>query len=163
MKNKKWLLGGIALALLNVIVFNAGYSNRPIGASTAFPYLADLINGLKESVYFQKIQTPGNWEVYFLIGALIGAFLSALLSGTFRINAVPELWQELKGSATGKRFLWAFVGGFILIFGARLAGGCTSGHILSGGMQLSVSSLIFGGIVAISTIITGKIFYRRSK
>ncbi len=163
MKNKKWLLGGIALALLNVIVFNVGYANRPIGASTAFPYVADVLTGFTSSEYFQKIATPGNWEVYFLFGALIGAFLSALISGTFRIFTVPERWKNVKGPETGKRFLWAFVGGFVLILGARMAGGCTSGHILSGGMQLSLSSLIFGGVAIASTIVTGKLFYRRAK
>ncbi|MDQ7055386.1 MAG: YeeE/YedE thiosulfate transporter family protein [Persephonella sp.] len=39
--------------------------------------------------------------------------------------------------------MFAFLGGFLLIFGARMAGGCTSGLMFSGGMQLAVSSLLF--------------------
>jgi uncharacterized membrane protein YedE/YeeE len=48
-----------------------------------------------------------------------------------------------------------------LLFGARMAGGCTSGHIISGGMQLAVSSLVFGLFVFIAFIITGKLFYKK--
>jgi len=47
-----------------------------------------------------------------------------------------------------------------LIFGARMAGGCTSGHVLSGGMQLAVSSLVFAAFVFGGLLLTGKYFYR---
>jgi hypothetical protein len=42
-----------------------------------------------------------------------------------------------------------------------MAGGCTSGHILSGSMQLSVSSMLFAVFVFAALIITGKIFYKQ--
>jgi hypothetical protein len=57
------------------------------------------------------------------------------------------------------RIIWAFFGGFILIFGARMSGGCTSSRILSGGMQLAASSLIFAVFVFTGLLITGKLFY----
>lgn len=41
-----------------------------------------------------------------------------------------------------------------------MAGGCTSGHILSGGMQLAFSSLTFAVFVFIGLLLTGKLFYR---
>jgi uncharacterized membrane protein YedE/YeeE len=53
------------------------------------------------------------------------------------------------------------VGGFYLIFGARLAGGCTSGHILSGGMQLALSSLLFAGVAIAAFLTMGYFFYRK--
>jgi hypothetical protein len=37
----------------------------------------------------------------------------------------------------------AFIGGFLVLYGARLAGGCTSGHMMSGMMQTSVSGYLF--------------------
>jgi len=73
---------------------------------------------------------------------------------------MPQAWVELKGSSKTKRLLWAFIGGFILIVGARLADGCTSGHILSGGMELAVSSLVFAFFVLSSLLITAQWFYR---
>jgi uncharacterized membrane protein YedE/YeeE len=45
--------------------------------------------------------------------------------------------------------------------GARLADGCTSGHILSGGMELAISSLVFAILVFISFIITANLFYKK--
>jgi uncharacterized membrane protein YedE/YeeE len=48
----------------------------------------------------------------------------------------------------------------MLIIGARLAGGCTSGHFLSGMSQLAISSMIFGAVVMITLVITGKLFYK---
>ncbi len=156
-----WLWAGILLGVLNVVIMNVHISNRPIGASTMFPYLGGLIAHLKNAAYMQIIAKPGHWELFFLIGALVGALVSSLAFGDFKLKLVPSQWSKIKGESKGKRILWAAIGGFLLILGARIAGGCTSGHILSGGMQLSVSSLVFGVIVTISLLITGKIFYAR--
>jgi uncharacterized membrane protein YedE/YeeE len=46
-----------------------------------------------------------------------------------------------------------------MIIGARLAGGCTSGHFLSGMSQMAISAMIFGGVVMASLVITGRYFY----
>ncbi len=50
-----------------------------------------------------------------------------------------------------------------MIIGARLAGGCTSGHFMSGMSQLAISSMIFGGVVMASLLVTGRFFYREEK
>ena len=71
------------------------------------------------------------------------AFLSAILSGTWRLELVPEVWRERFGPSVAKRFFAAFLGGVVIMYGARLAGGCTSGHGISGGLQLALSSWLF--------------------
>lgn len=71
-------------------------------------------------------------------------------------------WKKYKNDSSKSRILWSLIGGFILIFGARMAGGCTSGHILSGGMQLAVSSLVFAVFAFIGLLATGKIFYKKN-
>jgi uncharacterized membrane protein YedE/YeeE len=48
----------------------------------------------------------------------------------------------------------------LLIFGARLAGGCTSGHIISGITQLSLSGMVFAAGVFVSGIATAKLLKR---
>ena len=58
--------------------------------------------------------------------------------------------------------LHAFTGGLLLLFGARLAGGCTSGHVISGISQLTVGSFIFGIAIFASGIVTAKMLYRGS-
>jgi len=162
-KPLSWLWAGILIAILNTIVFNAYVSERPIGASTAYPYLAGLLAGLREAVYMKEIAKSGSWEVYFLLGALVGSFLTAFIWGDFKIRLIPERWKEVKGDSVGLRIFWAFIGGFLLLLGARLAGGCTSGHVLSGGMQLGVSSLVFGAVAIMFFLITGKLFYGWNK
>lgn len=159
-RDMKWLYAGIGLAILNAVVFLSIGTNRIIGASTAYPYLADLITGTTDNSYFTKIKDPGSWEVIFLSGAFIAGLIMSMLKKEFKFTAIHSNWQKYKGSSVSKRFIWAFIGGFILIFGARMAGGCTSGHILSGGMQLSVSSLVFAIFVFAGLLLTGKYFYR---
>jgi hypothetical protein len=46
-----------------------------------------------------------------------------------------------------------------MIIGARLAGGCTSGHFMSGMSQMAISAMIFGTVVMVVLVITGKLFY----
>ncbi|RUT80171.1 YeeE/YedE thiosulfate transporter family protein [Ancylomarina longa] len=162
-RDYKWLYAGIALAVLNVVIFSNMVSNRPIGASTSFPYLADYLSGFMDNSYFQKIQKPGNWEAVFLGGAFLAGLFFSLLNGSFKFTLIHENWKKYKGISSFSRVVWAFVGGFILIFGARMAGGCTSGHILSGGMQLSISSLIFAVFTFLGLVVTGKLFYKKNK
>ena len=159
-KDKRWIISGIGLALLNTIIFLSFVSNRPIGASTAYPYTGDLLAKLTNNDYFNKIKTPGYWEMIFLIGAFVAGLLLSLIRGDFKITLLHENWIRYKGYSPGKRAIWSFVGGFILIFGARMAGGCTSGHILSGGMQLAFSSLTFAIFAFIGLLSTGKLFYK---
>lgn len=158
-KDYKWLIAGIALAVLNVIVFSKVVSNRPIGASTSFPYIADLLSGTTQNSYFEAINASGRWELFFLTGAFISGLVISLLSRQFKLTLIHENWKNFKNNSSASRILWAFIGGFILIFGARMAGGCTSGHVISGGMQLAVSSLVFAVFVFAGLLITGRFFY----
>jgi uncharacterized protein len=156
----KWLYSGIGLAVLNAIVFLEVLTNRIIGASTAYPYVADVMTATTNNNYFSRIQQPGQWEVLFLTGAFISGLVISLLRKEFKITLIHSNWEKYKGNSVTNRIIWSFIGGFILIFGARMAGGCTSGHILSGGMQLAVSSLVFAAFVFGGLLITGKYFYK---
>ncbi len=162
-KDMKWLYAGIALAVLEFLVFLSFTTDRAIGASTAYPYLADLLTGTTENSYFEKIQKSGNWGLIFLTGTFISGLLLSLIRKDFKITLIHENWKKYRGDSNSQRVIWAFVGGFILIFGARMAGGCTSGHILSGGMQLAISSLTFAVFTFIGFLVTGKVFYLNKK
>ena len=159
-KNYRWLIAGVLLAILNTIVFAHFGSDRPIGASTSFPYISDWLTGLTQNDYFSKIQKSGHWELIFLTGAFLAGLIGSLANKTFKIKLVHENWERYRGTSKTQRAVWAFIGGFILIFGARMAGGCTSGHIISGGMQLAMSSLLFAVVVFASLLSTGKLFYK---
>jgi len=157
--DRSWIFAGIGLAVLNTFVFF--YADRPIGASTFFPYVADNIFGVVNNDYFKQISKPGSWEVNFLAGGFLSGLVISLLRKDFKIRMIHDNWEKYKGKSFGKRAIWAFLGGFILIFGARMAGGCTSGHILSGGMQLAASSLLFAVFVFAGLLLTGKFFYTK--
>jgi len=159
-KDYKWVVSGIALAVLNAIVVLKSVSDRPIGASTTYPYAIDSVLGITNNDYFIKIQTPGHWELYFLFGAFVSGLLFSLIRKDFKFVLIYDNWRNYKGNSNIKRIIWSFAGGFLIIFGARMAGGCTSGHILSGGMQFALSSFIFAMFVFASLLITGKLFYR---
>lgn len=161
-RDKRWLLAGIALAILNVFIFSIFIADRPIGASTTFPYLADLLSGTTNNEYFNKIEKSGRWEFIFLAGAFLAGLIASLYKREFKLTFIHTNWRKYKGTSVPKRIGWSFLGGFILILGARMAGGCTSGHILSGGMQLSLSSLVFAIFTFAGLLFTGKMFYRKS-
>lgn len=158
-KDNKWVYAGIALAILNTIIFLKATNNRPIGASTTFPYLADLLIGTTQNDYFNQIKPHGAWEAIFLAGAFIAGLIVSLIKKGFKLTLIYSNWEKYRGKNKNQRIFWAFFGGFLLIFGARMAGGCTSGHILSGGMQLSISSLVFAVFTFIGLLVTGKYFY----
>ena len=165
-KKIPWWAGGIAMSLLLLFSFSLLGADRPIGASTYVPYFAGIIFDLdpEKYTYLKEIHNAGSWEGVMLLGVLFGAFLNAMfITKTFRFTIVPAAWKRYKNNSVTSRLLWSFVSGFFLIIGARLAGGCTSGHFLSGMTQTAISSMIFGGVVMVTLVVTGKLFYKDSK
>lgn len=83
-----------------------------------------------------------SWTLFLALGALIGAFVSGLQAGRCH-------WTVERGPrfSDDRRLLFAFVGGVIAAYGAKIAKGCTSGQALSGGAMLNVGSLVFMGCV----------------
>ncbi len=160
-KRLGWIEGGILIAILIWYTFSIWGADRPIGASTAISYMGAWFFNLKDTEYFQHIKNSGAWEVVFLIGVLIGgAFTSLFITKTFKFRVIPPLWRKHKNNSVASRLFWSFIGGFMIVFGARLAGGCTSGHFLSGASQTAVSGLIFGGVAIVVLIVTGRLFYK---
>lgn len=158
-----WWLGGILMAVLLLFTFSIFGADRPLGASTYVPYYAGIIFGLdpEQYSYLKKIENPGSWEGVMLLGALFGGFItSVFITKSFRFTIIPTGWKVYKDNSIASRLIWSFISGFFLIIGARLAGGCTSGHFLSGISQTAFSSMIFGGVVLTALLITGKLFYK---
>ena len=156
----KWLVAAAGIAAIAITIFIV--SDRVLGASTFYPYIADRLTGLTDNAYFIKqVEQSGFYEMKFLAGAFLSGLVYSLLKGEFKIRLLHDNWIRMKGSSSTARIFWAFTGGFLLLFGARLAGGCTSGHIISGGMQLAVSSWVFAIFVFAGFLTTGRFFYRK--
>jgi len=155
-------MGGILMSGLLLLTFSVFGADRPIGGSTYVPYFADIVFNLdpEKYSYLKEIETAGAWEGVMLLGALFGGFITSIfITKTFRISLIPSGWKKYKNNSVLSRLLWSFVSGFVMIIGARLAGGCTSGHFMSGMSQMAISSMIFGAVVLVSVIITGRLFY----
>ncbi len=157
-----WWVGGILMSLLLLFTFSIFGADRPIGASTYVPYFSGIIFGLdpEKYPYLQEVKNTGAWEGVMLLGALFGGFItSVFITKSFRLSLIPTAWKKYKNNSVSSRLIWSFTAGFIMIIGARLAGGCTSGHFLSGMAQTAISAMIFGGVVIASLLITGRLFY----
>jgi len=157
-----WWVSGILMSLLLMLTISTFGADRPIGASTYVPYITGLIFNLdpEHYTYLKEIKNAGSWEGIMLLGVFFGGFItSVFITKTFRFSLVPTGWKKYKNKSVFSRLTWSFFAGFLMIIGARLAGGCTSGHFLSGMSQLAMSAMVFGGVVMLTLVITGKYFY----
>ena len=137
-----WWLGGIAVGLLVPLMYY--FLNTALGVSTGYGNFLKVIfpstklKWLNSETYKNRF----NWRFIFIIGMILGGFLSARTSGM-------PIWETGMGLFTEKLswsyllyILWFFSGGALLGFGARLANGCTSGHSIHGIATLQKSSFV---------------------
>lgn len=160
-KSMNWMATGIGLGILNAVLIYKGWQNKPLGASTSYPYVAGNLAGLTGSEYYPSTIGSGKWQIWFLFGALVAGFIYATATKSFKVEITHQFWDERRGTGKANRLFWAFVGGFLLIFGARLADGCTSGHFLTGGMQFALASYAFMVPTMIGFLVTGRLFYKK--
>jgi uncharacterized membrane protein YedE/YeeE len=140
-------LGGI---LLGVVLFSAFFfTGSGLGASGGInriivffqdlifpahidrtPYLLAMAGGDRNPL--------DSWIVFLTIGVVIGGFVAGFMNGRLKVetNRGPQVSKR-------NRWFYAFVGGALMGYGARMARGCTSGQALSGGAVLSVGSWAF--------------------
>lgn len=121
-----YLAGGLT-GLLGVL--SVGLTGKFFGASTSFVRTAGMIeqwlgpDRVAQMDYFIKVVPRVDWQWMFVIGIVLGALVSAVTSGSFRLQAVPDMWARHFGHTPGKRAVVAFLGGTVAMFGARLADG----------------------------------------
>ncbi len=155
-------LVGAGIGLLSCLTFLL--SDKPLGCSTAFARSSGMIERIFRGPralgrpYFQKFQPVVDWEWMLVVGVVIGAAISAHLSGSMAAIWVPDRWADTFGPAAAPRLAVAFLGGILMGMGSRWAGGCTSGHGISGTLQLAAGSWLavasfFAGGVALAMFI----------
>lgn len=174
MKNLNWIYKG---AILGISFFVAVLLIKPIGVSTQFSVLSGIIHSTidsdvimedetRESGYIssnayydksdgklaQSIKHPINYDFIFVLAIPLGAILGKLVlerkkskDTDFTIEGIEDI--KLENESFLKTYAPSFISGFLLLFGARMADGCTSGHMMSGIMQSSVSGFFFAAAV----------------
>jgi len=159
---KPYLNPYLAGTLLGIVLFLAFFiTGSGLGASGGLNrllvYVQNAVNPehIDQVAYLLKmaggnVNPLDNWIVFMTIGTILGGFISGLLGRRvkFETNKGPQI-------GVGTRWFFAFVGGALMGYGARLARGCTSGQALSGGAVLSVGSwafmfAVFGGAYALA-------------
>lgn len=154
---------GIGIGVLSWLSFLI--SGKPIATSTSFAQTSGMFErfilgeGVNEKPYYKKIKLTIGWQWMLVVGIIIGSFISAVLSGDFKWEWVPSLWASAFGDTPVLRLLTSVAGGIFLGFGARFAGGCTSGHGISGTLQLAVSSWISAIFFFAGGILTAYFIY----
>jgi hypothetical protein len=165
--NKGWnpyLAGGLSglVSILSVWI-----TGKYLGASTTFVRTSGMVEKLFDTEkvakmeYFIREVPKVDWQWMFVTGILIGSFVAAITSSSFKWQALPDMWSQRFGSSISRRAFAAFFGGVIAMFGARLADGCPSGHGLSGSLQLAASGFIALACFFIGGVLVARILYGR--
>ncbi len=182
-----WTIGGV---LLGFVFFVAVLLVQPVGVSTQFVVVdailwdaadhaaitldpASATGYTSTNAYLaegggryaaQAAEFPG-YGLVFVAALMLGAFLSALLRGGVgrRERAMPSIWRARFGDNPARRWIACFGGGAIVLYGARLAGGCTSGHMMSGTMQTALSGFLFSFATFAAAVPTAVAIYRRER
>lgn len=133
------ILGLVLLA--SFLILGAG-----LGASGGLARIAAYLEGVILPAHTHGSEYFGSWGKnplsYYLVFMLIGIFLGGLISAVFK-NRASFMLERGKKASSGLRVVFALLGGILIGFASRLAGGCTSGQALTGGALLLTGSLIF--------------------
>ena len=154
-----WSIAGVLIGLTVPLLYLIG--NKPFGISSSFRHIcAACVPG--NVMYFKYDRKKETWNIFFVIGILVGGIVGAtLLANPNPIVIASSTQQQLTqlgvkefgqlvptdlfsftGLLTLKGFILIVFGGFLVGFGTRYAGGCTSGHSITGISNFQLSSLI---------------------
>lgn len=145
---KRWSPYAVGFLIGVLSWFSFLLSDKPLGVSTAYARTSGMIEerirgpAVRDMEYYRLYVPKIGWEWMLVAGLVVGAFVSARLSGDFDFRFIPSFWSETFGGTGILRWFTALLGGIIMGIGARWADGCTSGHGISGTLQLVVSSWI---------------------
>jgi hypothetical protein len=145
--------GGVLIGLLVPALYY--YQNTALGVSTGYGNLVKIaIPPSRKLKWIKKDYAETvSWRVYFIVGIIIGGFISALLSGSAGLTTQMGVFTDFLKWPFIANAIFFFVGGALIGLGARMAGGCTSGHSIHGIANLHPSSIfatilfIIGGII----------------
>jgi len=159
LRDKAWspYAAGVLIGLLQVPAFllietALGTSSSYVTIGAHIAALADASIGKMDYLAKHMYGAKNLWQVAMAVGIAMGAFVSMKASGARR-QSISPVWKRAVGlEGLSSRAPMAFAGGFIMVLGARIADGCTTGHGISGVAQLAV-----GSTVAVAAMFAGAI------
>jgi uncharacterized protein len=154
-----WYVAGPVIGLFVPALLIAG--NRTFGVSSNLRHLCSALLPARIEHFRYDWKRTGSWNLLFLAGAAVGGFLAHQWGGPHTVEvseqtrlALTRLGiRDFSGLAPREVFTWpalftlkgfvsVIAGGFLVGFGTAYAGGCTSGHAISGLADLQLPSLI---------------------
>ena len=159
-------IAGVLLGVLAIVSVFA--TTQYLGASTTFVRAAGLIEQtiapghVAANEYFTSKKVAIDWQFMLVLGIFLGALISSLSDKSFSSEGVPPMWSKEFGPSKVNRALVAFAGGIVIMLGARMAGGCLSGHMLSGLMKLSVSGFVAAAVFFGFAALAARVIWRKS-
>ena len=95
-------------------------------------------------------------------GGLLARFMSGAEGSSGQpVSQVPLFHERRFGNSFRSRAIMSFVGGVIVLWGARHAGGCTSGHMMSGMMQSALSGYAFAAAAFLVAVPVALVVYKK--
>ena len=166
LQKEEWSPYAAGILLGFVGILTVVLSNKLLGASGGFENAAGAIGkavapNAFNNTYFNFVMPAGiTYSVVLLVGIFFGGTLGAVSSHTFKFRTMDdEQWKKAYGPQLWKRWLLLFVGGIVLEYSAGIAGGCTSGLAISGGMLLAPAAFLFIAGMFASGILTALVVY----
>lgn len=154
-----WYVAGPVIGLFVPALLLLG--NRQFGISSNLRHLCAAVAPGRLEFFRYDWKTQGLWNLAFLAGVLVGGFIAGQFLGAGDVAISPDTkttlaslgLQDFSGLAPREIFNWAHLltprglmmivgGGFLIGFGTAYAGGCTSGHAISGLAALDRASLV---------------------
>ncbi len=172
LRRPRWspYLVGAGIGVLSWVTFLA--MDKQLGVSTTFVRAVGAVEGavapehVAANPYLAShVKGAGliDWQFALVLALAAGGFLSARLARNPRGRELPALWRARFGDSRLARHLAAVAGGALVMFGARLAGGCTSGHGITGTMQFAVSSWVTLGAIFVGGMAAARLVYGGAK
>jgi len=174
-RKEEWspYVAGAALGL--VAILSMWLANQSLGASGAFESVVGALGKslgligrqappsfINTSYWINQMRPEISWQVWMIVGTLLGGGLGALTAGTWKLRTMPDKqWTAIFGTSRVKRWVLGFLGAVVLEVSAGLANGCTSGLAISGGLQLAPSAFLFMAGMFAAGIPTALIIYGR--
>ncbi len=171
-----WYVAGPLIALVMFLLLLTG---KQFGMSSNLRTMCSVMGAGKASDFFRFDWKSQRWNLMVVLGAIIGGYIASVLMSDNTVQINPEVALQLANdyqiTSAGESYLppeifgydaladpfilaVLLIGGFLVGFGARYAGGCTSGHAISGLSNLQLPSLIavigffIGGLIMIHLI-----------
>lgn len=146
--------------------FSFATVQKGLGVTTAFENAAVLLQQrvAPEATRVNRFikerdEAPSiDWEFALSAGVALGSWWVSRGRGP-EARAVPRLWSRRYGPSVALRYGAAFVGGALMMLGARTARGCTSGHGITGTLQLAASSWLFSAVMGAAASATARLLF----